>query len=144
MADTLSRPPSGTAAGNGSELPLRGTVRADRGDKDKIKLSLVGQAQIFSGGTSRGQHSAGDRGGGRLRRPRSHQGACPLTQRAASSTSLQVEKRVVGGVELLCDVSRGGVRLLVPLVDRPAAFAAFHGLVHVGTRATKRLIAPPG
>ena len=31
-----------------------------------------------------------------------HQGACPLTQRAASSTSLQVEKRVVGGVELLC------------------------------------------
>ncbi len=48
---------------------------------------------------------------------------------------------MVGGVELLCDISRGGVRLLVPLVDRPAVFAAFHGLAHAGTRATKRLIA---
>jgi hypothetical protein len=35
----------------------------------------------------------------------------------------------------------GGVRPLVPLVDRPAVFAAFHGLAHAGTRATKRLIA---
>ncbi len=70
-----------------------------------------------------------------------HQGACLLTQRATSSTSLLVEKRVVGGVELLCDISRGGVRPLVPLVDRPAIFAAFHGLAHAGTRATKRLIA---
>ena len=70
-----------------------------------------------------------------------HPAACPLTQRAASSTSLQIEKRVVGGVELLCDVSRGGVRPLVPLVDRAAVFSAFHELAHAGTRATKRLIA---
>jgi transposase InsO family protein len=48
---------------------------------------------------------------------------------------------VVGGVELLCDVSRGEVRPLVLLVDRPAVFAAFHGLAHAGMRATKRLIA---
>jgi len=47
---------------------------------------------------------------------------------------------VVGGVELLCDVSKGGVRLLVQLVDRPAVFAAFHELAHAGTRATKRLM----
>jgi hypothetical protein len=33
------------------------------------------------------------------------------------------------------------VRLLVPLVDRPAIFASFHGLAHACTRATKRLIA---
>jgi hypothetical protein len=39
VADTLSRPPGGAAAGSGSESPPRGTVRADRGDKDKIKLS---------------------------------------------------------------------------------------------------------
>jgi hypothetical protein len=44
-------------------------------------------------------------------------------------------------MELLCDVSRGEVRPLVPLVDRPAVFAAFHELAHSGTRATKRLIA---
>jgi hypothetical protein len=48
---------------------------------------------------------------------------------------------VVGGVKLLCDVSRGGVRLLVQLVDRAAVFTAFHELAHAGTRATKRLIA---
>jgi hypothetical protein len=47
---------------------------------------------------------------------------------------------VVGGVELLCDVSRREVRPLVPLVDRPTVFATFHGLAHAGTRATKRLI----
>jgi hypothetical protein len=65
----------------------------------------------------------------------------PVTQRAASSTSLQIEKRVVGGVELLCDVSRGGVRSLVPLVDRPAVFATFHGLAHAGTWATSDVAA---
>jgi hypothetical protein len=70
-----------------------------------------------------------------------HQAVCQLTQRVASSTSLQIEKRMVVGVELICDVSRGGVRPLVPLVDRPAVFAAFHELAHAGTRATKRLIA---
>jgi hypothetical protein len=30
-----------------------------------------------------------------------HQAACPLTQRATSSTSLLIEKRTVGGVEVL-------------------------------------------
>jgi hypothetical protein len=35
----------------------------------------------------------------------------------------------------------GGVQPLVLLVDRPAIFAAFHGLAHAGIQATKRLIA---
>jgi hypothetical protein len=70
-----------------------------------------------------------------------HQAACPLTQLAASSTSLQIEKRVVGGVELLSTSLEGGVRPLILLVNRPAVFAAFHELAHAGTRATKRLIA---
>ena len=39
VADTLSRPPGGAAAGTALESPPRGPVRADRGDKDKIKLS---------------------------------------------------------------------------------------------------------
>jgi len=38
-------------------------------------------------------------------------------------------------------VSRGRVRPLVPLVDRAAVFAAFHGLAHAGSWATKRLMA---
>ncbi len=56
----------------------------------------------------------------------------------ASSTLLLVEKRTVGGMELLCDVSRGKVWPLVPLVHRAAVFVAFHGLAHVGPQATKR------
>jgi hypothetical protein len=35
----LSRPPGGATTGGNLESPLRGTARADRGDKDKIKLS---------------------------------------------------------------------------------------------------------
>jgi hypothetical protein len=109
VADTLSRLPGGAAACSSSESPPCGQVRADRGDKDKIKLSTSS---------------------GRLRSPvealpqvkavratpaavdyaalATHQAACLLTQRADSSTSLQIEKLVVGGMELLCDVSRGG------------------------------------
>jgi hypothetical protein len=41
VADTLSRPPGGAATGTALESPPRGPVRADRGDKDKIKLSTL-------------------------------------------------------------------------------------------------------
>jgi hypothetical protein len=137
VADTLSRPPGGATAAAGWSLP-----RADRGDKDKIKLSTsLGRLRssveaLPEVNPVRATTAAVD-----YAALAAHQGACPLTQRAASSTSLQVEKRVVGGVELLCDVSRGGLRPLVPLVDRPAIFATFHGLAHASTWATKRLIA---
>ncbi len=142
VPDTLSRPPGGAAAGIISESPPRSTVRADRGDKDKIKLSTS------SGGLRTPVEALPEVNDARASPATvdyaalaAHQGACPLTQRAASSTSLQVEKQVVGGVELFCDVSRGGVRPLVPLVDRSAVFVAFHGLAHAGTGATERLIA---
>ncbi len=39
VADTLSRPPGGAGGGSSSDSPPRGTVCAERGDKDKIKLS---------------------------------------------------------------------------------------------------------
>ncbi len=142
VADTLSRPPGGAAAGSGSESPPRSPVRADRGDKDKIKLSTS------SGGLRSSVEALPEVNAVRATPAAvdyaalpAHQAACPLTQRAASSTSLQIEKGVVGGVELLCDVSRGGARPLVLLVDRPAVFAAFHELAHAGTRATRRRIA---
>jgi hypothetical protein len=69
LADALSRPPSGTAAGSGSELPLRGTVRADRGDKDKIKLSTS------SGRLKSSVEALPEVNAGRLRRPRSPSGS---------------------------------------------------------------------
>ncbi len=51
VADTLSRPPGGTAADSGSESPPRGPVCADRGDKDRIKLSTSSGGRA---GSSRG------------------------------------------------------------------------------------------
>ncbi len=102
VADTLSRPPCGAAAGTVLESPPRGPVRADRGDKDKIKLSTspgglrssveaLPQVNAVRATLAAVDYAA----------LAAHQVACPLTQRAASSTSLQIEKRVVGGVELL-------------------------------------------
>ncbi len=137
VADTLSRPPGGATAGSVSESPPRGPDCADRGGKVKTKLSTS------SGGLRSSVEALPEVNAVRATTEAidyaalaAHQAACPLTHRAASSTSLQIEKRVVGGVELLCDVSRGGVRPLVPLVDRAAVFAAFHELAHAGTRAT--------
>jgi hypothetical protein len=103
VADLLSRPPRGATAGGRLESPPRGTARADRGDKDKIKLSTS------SGGLRSSVEALPEVNAVRATKAAAdyaalaaHQGACPLTQQTASSTYLQVEKRVVGGVELFC------------------------------------------
>ncbi len=126
VADTLSRRPGGGRL----ESPPRGTDRADWGDKDKIKLSTSSDG-LRSSVEALPDVNAVPVTTAAVDYAAAHQGACPLTMRTASSTSLQVEKREVGGMELLCDVSRGGGGV------RPAIFAAFHGLAHPGTRATK-------
>jgi hypothetical protein len=93
VADTLSRPPGGTTAGGKLESPPGGTARADGGDKDKIKLSTSsgGLRSLVEAlpevNAVRATTAAVDYGA-----LAAHQGACPVTQRAASSTSLQVEK----------------------------------------------------
>ena len=66
---------------------------------------------------------------------------CPATQKAMSSTSLKLRHVNVQGQKLLCDVSRGGQRPLIPTADRQKVFIAFHELAHSGIRATRRLMA---
>ncbi len=44
------------------------------------------------------------------------------------------------GLQLLCDVSRGGQRPLIPEVDRKRVFQTFHELSHPGRHATRRLM----
>ena len=68
------------------------------------------------------------------------QATCPSVQSASSSSSLQVEALLHDGVRLLCDVSTGNVRPLIPAVDRQAVFQSLHNIAHPGTRATRRLI----
>ncbi len=65
---------------------------------------------------------------------------CPLTQKAASSSSLRLVQVNLQGQQLLCDVSRSGQRPLIQEVDRKWVFRAFHELLHPGTRATCQLM----
>jgi hypothetical protein len=48
---------------------------------------------------------------------------------------------VIGGASVLCDMSTGVPRPLIPVANRRQLFAAVHGLAHPGTRATWRLLA---
>ena len=68
------------------------------------------------------------------------QATCPDVQAAVSLTSLQVEALLHEGVELLCDISTGNIRPLIPKTDRHGVFVAFHSIAHPGTRATRQLI----
>jgi hypothetical protein len=65
---------------------------------------------------------------------------CADTQRLAREGSLQVRKVEVAGVQLLCDVSAGVLRPLVPVQQRRAVFEALHSLSHPGIRATRRIV----
>jgi hypothetical protein len=68
------------------------------------------------------------------------QATCGDTQQLAVNSSLQVQQLLVDGVQLLCDVSTGAVRLLVPTCMRKVVFAAVHELAHPGVLATRRLV----
>ncbi len=44
------------------------------------------------------------------------------------------------GVTVLCDVSRGHARPVIPTADRMAVFSAIHSIAHPGIRASRRLL----
>jgi transposase InsO family protein len=67
--------------------------------------------------------------------------SCPSTQQAKASSALLVQPINVQGTRLLCDMSRGLTRPLVPEQDRPVVFRAIHDVAHPGIRVTRRLIA---
>jgi hypothetical protein len=120
VADTLSRPPSHTAgpdscshtAGPDSCSHTAGAVSAVSPSAELLDYASIAKDQLV----------------------------CPLTKKAASSSSLQPVHVNVHGQQLLCDVSRGGQRLLIPEVDRKQDFQAFHELSHPGRHATRRLM----
>jgi cleavage and polyadenylation specificity factor subunit 1 len=75
-----------------------------------------------------------------LRGIASRQEGCASTQQAAHSSALIVRSCKVQGVEILCDLSTGRLRPLVPEQDRQMIFKAVHGIAHPGVRATRRLL----
>jgi cleavage and polyadenylation specificity factor subunit 1 len=66
---------------------------------------------------------------------------CEEVQQLQSSSTLHVQPVKVGKHELLCDISTGARRPLVPSCMQKAVFNSIHQLAHPGTRATRRLIA---
>ncbi len=66
--------------------------------------------------------------------------SCSSTQQAKASSVLLVQAINVQGMHLLCVMSRGLTRPLVPEQDRPVVFRAIHDVAHPCIRATRRLI----
>ena len=65
---------------------------------------------------------------------------CPAVLQLISSDNLKVVSLPVQNVELLCDVSTGTPRPLVPDTMKREVFSALHTISHPGIRATRRMI----
>ena len=115
VADTLSRPPA-TPAGRG-EISSISSASATPSQDPQSSTSTVDFAEIARA-----------------------QGTCPGVQKMLSSSSLKVERVEVEGTSMMCDVSTGVPRPLIPTLWRPAVFSAVHTLAHPGIRATRRMI----
>ncbi|MBM3939179.1 MAG: hypothetical protein FJ333_11085, partial [Sphingomonadales bacterium] len=68
------------------------------------------------------------------------QAGCQETEDLRKSPSLQVQVVKLEGQDLLCDISTGVRRPLVPVSCRRRVFDMIHSLSHPGIRATRRLI----
>jgi cleavage and polyadenylation specificity factor subunit 1 len=69
------------------------------------------------------------------------QAACADCRKVlGSQSSLQFSEFNLGARKLVCDVSTGAVRPLVPSSWRRRVFTAVHGIAHPGTRATRRML----
>jgi transposase InsO family protein len=69
------------------------------------------------------------------------QQGCTDVQSLVNSSSLRVQSISQNGCQILCDVSTGSARALIPAVDWQTVFNSFHNIAHPGVRATKRLLA---
>ena len=68
------------------------------------------------------------------------QSTCHVTQQLLSSSSLVVQSLPAGHQKLLCDMSTGRPRPLVPVSWQKKVFQSVHSLAHPGIRASRRLI----
>ena len=68
------------------------------------------------------------------------QDACPSVKKMLTSSSLKVVSVPVQDFHLLCDVSTGTPRPLVPTSLRQNIFSHLHAVSHPGIRASRRLV----
>ncbi len=137
VSDALSRP-HGHAAGEsppaaaGVKAPPGSPVAARWGDKPISSTSAAVMAVAAA------KHAP--QAGVDYYKMAAAQKECEESLQLAASPSLQVQRRQVRGVELLCDVSTAVVRPIVPPACRREVFAAMHYLAHPGIRATRRMV----
>ena len=65
---------------------------------------------------------------------------CPSLQEMKVNPSPTVISHSIGNNDILCDISTGSLRPLVPLQLRHKLFIQLHSISHPGVRASKRLI----
>jgi transposase InsO family protein len=76
-----------------------------------------------------------------FRRMAAEQAACAECKNfATGQSSLVLREFNMGSHKLLCDVSTGAVRPLVPPAFRRQVFDSVHSIAHPGTRATRRML----
>ena len=68
------------------------------------------------------------------------QSACPDISTMLTSTVLKIQYVIYDGSSLLCDLSTGRPRPLVPIPLRRQIFSSLHKIGHPGGKATKRLL----
>ena len=112
VADTLSRPPPLTLTCNSIASPAPSPSRDPQSTASTVDFLEMARAQK----------------------------TCPDVQKMQSSTSLRIHQLQVEGTSLLCDVTTGVPRPLVPTSWRPTVFSAVHSLALPGIRGTRRLI----
>ena len=117
VADMLSRPPASPAKLCGISSPSTLSASAPPSQDPQSSVSTVDFAELERA-----------------------QDTCPDVQKMRNSSSLKMEMVHTEGTSLLCDMSTGVPRPLVPRLWRLAIFSAVHVLAHQGIHATRRLI----
>jgi hypothetical protein len=150
VADTLSRPPSHTAGPDSCSHTAGPDSCSHTARQDSCSHTARLDSCSHTAGLDSCSHAAGavcavspcaellD-----YASIAKNQLVCPLTKKDASSSSLLPVHVKVHGQLLLCNVSRGSQRPLIPEVDRKRVFRAFHELSHPGRHATRRLMSAP-
>jgi hypothetical protein len=72
---------------------------------------------------------------------KANQRSCQETLKAAHSSSLQLQHVDMQGEKVVCDISTGQPRPIIPVANRRDVFRAVHELAHAGICATRRLMA---
>ena len=130
VADLLSRPPQTATAPDPATTPVQQSSPSPPASTSlptEEALEWAAAAAVTSEGVD-------------LAAMAKEQHGCPATQQLLNSSSLHIIQIPVGHQKLLCDMSSGRRRPLVPTSWQRQVFNSLHSLAHPGIRASRRMI----